>query len=61
MVFLYNKKIKKDFEKSRKKVLTNTGTGDNIMKLSERNSKKHNTSVERLKKVKKVVDKLQKQ
>ena len=42
-------------------MLTNTGTGDNIMKLSERDSEKHNTSVERLKKLKKVVDKLQKQ
>ena len=31
------------------------------MKLSERDSEKHNTSVERLKKLKKVVDKLQKQ
>ena len=48
-------------EKSRKKVLTNTGTGDNIMKLSERDSKKHKSSIERLKKVKKVVDKIQKQ
>ena len=42
-------------------MLTNTGTGDNIMKLSERDSKKHKSSIERLKKVKKVVDKLQKQ
>ena len=41
--------------------MTNTGTGDNIMKLSERDSKKHKSSIERLKKVKKVVDKLQKQ
>ena len=48
-------------EKSRKKVLTNTGTGDNMIKLSERDSKKHKSSIERLKKVKKVVDKLQKQ
>ena len=31
------------------------------MKLSERDSKKHKSSIERLKKVKKVVDKLQKQ
>ena len=38
------------FVKKSKKVLTNTGTGDNIMKLSERDSEKHNTSVERLKK-----------
>ena len=38
--------------------MTNTGTGDNIMKLSERDSKKHKSSIERLKKV---VDKLQKQ
>ena len=58
MVFLYNKKSKKDFEKSRKKVLTNIGTGDNIMKLSDRDSKKHKSSIERFKKV---VDKLQKQ
>ena len=48
-------------EKSRKKVLTNTGTGDNIMKLSDRDSKKHKASIERLKEIKKVVDKLQKQ
>lgn len=59
--FCVIKKSKIDFEKSRKKVLTNTGTGDNIMKLSERDSKKHKFSIERLKKVKKVVDKLQKQ
>ena len=52
---------KKDFEKSRKKVLTNTGTGANIMKLSDRDSEKHKASIERLKKVKKVVDKLLKQ
>ena len=38
--------------------MTNTGTGDNIMKLSERDSEKHKSSIERLKKV---VDKLQKQ
>ena len=31
------------------------------MKLSDRDSEKHNASVERLKKVKKIVDKLQKQ
>ena len=48
-------------EKSRKKLLTNVGTGANIMKLSDRDSEKHNASVERLKKVKKIVDKLQKQ
>ena len=35
--------------------------GDNIMELSDRDSKKHKSSIERLKKVKKVVDKLQKQ
>ena len=51
----------KDFEKSRKKVLTNIGTGANIMKLSDRDSEKHKASIERLKKVKKVVDKLLKQ
>ena len=50
--FCIIKKSKKDFEKSRKKVLTNIGTGDNIMKLSERDGEKHNTSVERLKKLK---------
>ena len=42
-------------------VLTNTGTGANIMKLSDRDSEKHKASIERLKKVKKVVDKLLKQ
>ena len=41
--------------------MTNTGMGANIMKLSERDSKKHKSSIERLKKVEKVVDKLQKQ
>ena len=42
-------------------MLTNAGTGANIMKLSDRDSKKHKASIERLKKLKKVVDKLQKQ
>ena len=41
---------KKDFEKSRKKVLTNIGTGANIMKLSDRDSEKHKALIERLKK-----------
>ena len=53
-------KRKKILKKS-KKVLTNTGMGANIMKLSDRDSEKHKTSIERLKKVKKVVDKLLKQ
>ena len=35
--------------------------GANIMKLSDRDSEKHKASIERLKKVKKVVDKLLKQ
>ena len=42
-------------EKSRKKVLTNTGTGDIIMKMSERDSEKHKSSIERLKKAKKLL------
>ena len=39
-------------------VLTNTGTGANIMKLSDRDSEKHKALIERFKKV---VDKLLKQ
>ena len=42
-------RMKKKFEKSRKKVLTNVGTGVSIMKLSDRDSEKHKTSIERLK------------
>ena len=41
--------------------MTNIGTGANIMKLSDRDSEKHKASIERLKKVEKVVDKLLKQ
>ena len=41
--------------------MTNAGTGVSIMKLSDRDSEKHKASIERLKKVKKVVDKLRKQ
>jgi len=38
-----------DFVKKWKKLLTNAGAGDNIMKLSDRDSKKHKASIERLK------------
>ena len=57
--------IIKKFERNRKKMLTNTGTGASITKLSDRDSEKYNTSVVRLKKAieerKKAVDKLLKQ
>ena len=41
-------KITKFICKKRKKLLTNAGTDDNIMKLSERDGEKHKTSIERL-------------
>ena len=51
---LYGKKMipEKRMQKMSKKVkklLTKTEAGDNIMKLSERDSKKHKASIERLK------------
>ena len=49
-----------NFVKKWKKLLTNVEPDDNIMKLSERDGKKYRISIERLKKIKKVVDKLQK-